>query len=89
MNKNIVAVLTLVLLVTSCGNLRKQTTGESASLQPVGPVFCADSAYQYCQSQCDFGPRTMNSKAHDDCEQWIDNKFKGFGMDVVQQKAVL
>ena len=89
MNKNIFAVLTIVLLVTSCGNLRKQTTDESASLQPVGPVFCADSAYQYCQSQCDFGPRTMNSKAHDDCEQWIVNKFKGFGMEVVQQKAVL
>ena len=89
MNKNIVAVLTLVLLVTSCGNLRKQTSGESASLQPVGPVFCADSAYQYCQSQCDFGPRTMNSKAHDDCEQWIVQKFKDFGMEVVQQKAVL
>ena len=89
MNKNIVAVLTLVLLVTSCGNLRKQTTDESASLQPVGPVFCADSAYQYCQSQCDFGPRTMNSKAHDNCEQWIVNKFKVFGMEVVQQKAVL
>ena len=89
MNKNIFAVLTLVLLVASCGNLRKQTTDESASLQPVGPVFCADSAYQYCQSQCDFGPRTMNSKAHDNCEQWIVNKFKVFGMEVVQQKAVL
>ncbi len=76
-------------LLLSCGNLRKQTTGESASLQPVGPVFCADSAYQYCQNQCDFGPRTMNSKAHDDCEQWIVSKFKGFGMEVVSQKAVL
>ena len=77
------------LLLHSCGNLRKQTTEESASMQPVGPVFCADSAYQYCQTQCDFGPRTMNSKAHDDCEQWIISKFKGFGMEVIPQKAVL
>ena len=77
------------LLLHSCGNLRKQTTEESASMQPVGPVFCADSAYQYCKDQCDFGPRTMNSKAHDDCEQWIISKFKGFGMDVIPQKAVL
>ena len=89
MNKNIFAVISLVLLVASCGNLKKQTTDESASLQPVGPVFCADSAYLYCQTQCDFGPRTMNSKAHDDCEKWIISKFESFGMQVTPQKAVL
>jgi Zn-dependent M28 family amino/carboxypeptidase len=89
MNKNIFAVISLVLLVASCGNLKKQTTDESASLQPVGPVFCSDSAYQYCQAQCEFGPRTMNSKAHDDCEKWIISKFESFGMQVTPQKAVL
>jgi len=89
MNKNIFAVISLVLLVASCGNLKKQTTDESASLQPVGPVFCADSAYLYCQAQCNFGPRTMNSKAHDDCEKWIISKFESFGMQVTPQKAVL
>ena len=89
MNKNIFAVISLVLLVASCGNLKKQTTDESASLQPVGPVFCADSAYLYCQAQCDFGPRTMNSKAHDDCEKWIISKFESFGMQVTPQKTVL
>lgn len=89
MNKNIFAVISLVLLVASCGNLKKQTTDESASLQPVGPVFCADSAYLYCQAQCDFGPRIMNSKAHDDCEKWIISKFESFGMQVTPQKAVL
>ena len=89
MNKNIFAVISLVLLVASCGNLKKQTTDESASLQPVGPVFCSDSAYQYCQAQCEFGPRTMNSKAHDDCEKWIISKFESFGMQVTAQKAVL
>lgn len=89
MNKNIFAVISLVLLVASCGNLKKQTTDESASLQPVGPVFCADSAYLYCHAQCDFGPRTMNSKAHDDCEKWIISKFESFGMQVTPQKAVL
>ena len=77
------------LFTVSCGNLKKQTTDESASLQPVGPVFCADSAYLYCQAQCDFGPRTMNSKAHDDCEKWIISKFESFGMQVTPQKAVL
>ena len=49
----------------------------------------ADSAMAYCQAQCDFGPRTMNSKAHDLCEEWIVNKFKGFGLEVETQKADL
>ena len=58
-------------------------------MQPVGPVFCADSAFLFCQQQCDFGPRTMNSKAHEDCGQWIVEKFKGYGMTVVTQKTAL
>lgn len=49
----------------------------------------ADSAMAYCQAQCNFGPRTMNSKAHDLCEEWIVNKFKGFGLEVETQKADL
>jgi Zn-dependent M28 family amino/carboxypeptidase len=73
----------------SCGNLRKQTVDDTATLQPVGPVFSADSAYLYCQQQCDFGPRTMNSKAHDLCEEWIVSKFKAFGMEIATQKADL
>ena len=77
------------LFSVSCGNLRKQTTEDAALLQPVGPVFCADSAYLYCEKQCDFGPRTMNSEAHDLCEQWIATKFQNFGMEVFLQKTTL
>ena len=82
-------ILLSVFLMLSCGNLRKQTTEDAVSLQPVGPVFSADSAYLFCQQQCDFGPRMMNSKAHDDCEQWIIGKFKAFGMTVTTQKTAL
>ena len=78
----------LLLSFSSCG-LRKQATTESETQTAVGPAFNADSAYLFCQQQCNFGPRTMNSKAHDDCEQWIINKFKGYGMTVVPQKCEL
>ena len=84
--KNI-AVITLLLL--SCGNLRKQATEESVSMQPIGPVFNADSAYSYCEAQCAFGPRTMNSEAHEACGKWIAEKFASFGMAVSTQKADL
>ena len=78
--------LLVASLFTSCKS-NKQATEEV--LQPVGPAFVADSAMAYCQAQCDFGPRTMNSKAHDLCEEWIVNKFKGFGLVVETQKADL
>ena len=52
----------IILLIASCSNLRKQTTAnDNITTQPLGPVFCADSAFVFCQEQCDFGPRTMNS----------------------------
>ena len=75
-------------LLFSCGNLKKQTATEAA-MQPIGPVFSADSAYAFCAEQCNFGPRTMNSKAHDDCEQWIISKFQQYGMSVIPQKTLL
>ena len=74
--------------LVACG-LRKQTSETDTSLKPVGPMFIADSAYQFCQQQCDFGPRTMNSAAHDACGNWIVNKFQQYGMTVTRQEATL
>ena len=64
-------------------------TEEIEKVQPVGPNFNADSAYIYLQEQCDFGPRTMNSTAHDKCEKWIIQKFEQYGCKVTTQKATL
>ena len=64
-------------------------TEEIEKVQPVGPDFNADSAYIYLQEQCDFGPRTMNSTAHDKCEKWIIQKFEQYGCKVTTQKATL
>ncbi len=52
-------------------------------------VFDADSAYKYCAAQCDFGPRVMNTEAHDKCGEWIKGKFEEYGCTVENQKADL
>ncbi|MBQ9532973.1 MAG: M28 family peptidase [Prevotella sp.] len=57
--------------------------------EPVGPTFNNDSAYQFCADQCAFGPRTMNSQAHEQCRQWIVGKFQEYGLSVEQQSADL
>ena len=82
-------LLSSSFLVTSCGLRKQATSTESVSIQPVGPAFCADSAFAFCEAQCEFGPRTMNSQAHEDCGAWIMEKFKSYGMSVTPQKALL
>lgn len=82
-------LLPIILFLASCGNLRKQATEEAMVMHPVGPVFCADSAWKFCQKQCDFGPRTMNSEAHEECAKWIVSTFSEFGMTVTEQHASL
>ena len=64
-------------------------TEEEEKVSPVGPDFNADSAYAFTQAQCDFGPRDMNSKGHEECGAWIVAKFKGYGCKVTTQKADL
>ena len=81
------AILCSVILLVACKS--RQATSDLSSLTPVGPAFVADSAYAYCQAQCDFGPRTMNSDAHEQCAQWIIKKFEQFGCKVTTQQATL
>lgn len=73
-------------LFAACGNSNKNMTTEEVA---VGPDFSADSAFMFCQQQCDFGPRTMNSEAHQQCGQWIVEKFQSYGMKVTEQRATL
>ena len=84
-----VCAATLVAALVSCGLRKQASSDDSMSMQPIGPAFIADSAFQFCQQQCDFGPRTMNSEAHEQCGQWIVSKFQQYGMTVTEQKATL
>lgn len=60
---------------------------ESVEIVDSRLTFMADSAYVYCARQCAFGPRTMNSVAHDSCGEWIKRKFSAFGLVVESQHA--
>ena len=51
------------------------------------PVFNADSAYQYIQTQVDFGPRVISSKAWENCAIWLEKKFLQYTPNVQVQEA--
>lgn len=85
MVKKFIYFLSLGFVFCACGTTKKQ-----AEAQPVVNIeFNADSAYQFCAAQCNFGPRTMNSEAHEQCAQWIQQKFQQYGYQVEMQKADL
>ncbi len=91
MKKILFSILTTAVMA-ACGGAQKNVAGtESVAQQatPVGPDFQADSAFAFCQKQCDFGPRTMNSQAHELCGQWIAQKFQDYGMTITEQRATL
>ena len=79
-------LFTLLLFMTSCGTTKKSQQNS----QPVVNIeFNADSAYAFCAAQCAFGPRTMNSEAHERCLQWVQQKFQDYGCQVTLQQADL
>ena len=83
---------TAIPLIMACGGSQKSSTETAPPVQqeePVAVSFNADSAYAFCQAQCDFGPRTMNSEAHERCAAWIAGKFAQYGMTVIEQRATL
>ena len=83
--KKVIYTLCLAGFLCGCGTTKKQV-----EQQPIVNIqFNADSAYQFCAAQCDFGPRTMNSEAHERCAQWISQKFQQYGYTVELQKADL
>lgn len=80
--------ISIILCIILCGcKNSKPVTEEVSSL--CGPAFCEDSAYVFCAEQCNFGPRIMNSEAHEKCAEWIISKFEGYGCAVFTQKSSL
>ena len=75
-----------LLMAFSCCTTKKsqQVTAPAVAIE-----FNADSAYAFCAAQCSFGPRTMNSEAHDRCAAWIQQQFQRYGYDVTLQQADL
>lgn len=94
-------ILFSILTLPSCGDDVKDpanstTTAPAAppkrevdpNAKPV-PRFDADSAYAFVAKQVAFGPRVMNTPAHDTTAEWLVAKLKSFGAEVEEQKFTI
>ena len=86
MIRKILPIVMVCAAFVGCKQAPKQVP---TTYEPVAPKFSVDSAFSYVAKQCEFGPRVMNSAAHDSCGAWIAQKFESFGGKVICQTADL
>ncbi|MCL1942510.1 MAG: M28 family peptidase [Candidatus Azobacteroides sp.] len=88
-----VLITTSLFLMGSCNPKQPKPVDEGNQPVPVeeskAPDFAADSAYIYIEKQVDFGPRVLNTKAHENCGDYLIAQMKSFGAKVIEQKAEL
>jgi len=102
MKKTVIAIIMLAIIAIIAYSLGLFSPSQSAAeeaeaaemaaaekLNPTGPTFNADSAYAFIAAQCAFGPRSMNTKSHDECGEWIAKKFESYGCKITNQRAEL
>lgn len=90
-NKFAFVILFPALVLIGCKN--RSETAAVVSLQEstvlTSVTFNADSAFTTIEDQCAFGPRVPNSSAHKACGNYILERFKAYGLDVMEQNATL
>ncbi len=95
MGKKLSIILVGFLLLFSCKDEESRPIKPATDAKPTEikraqtPVFNQDSAYQFIQTQVDFGPRVPNTKAHANCAIWMENTLKNYGAKTLVQEAVV
>ena len=81
----------ILLFVVSCvqdnTTLPPVTIQEQETQKPDTPIFNADTAFYFVEKQVLFGPRVPNSKAHQNCSQYLQNQLKRFGAKTYTQES--
>ncbi|GAA4846392.1 M28 family peptidase [Algivirga pacifica] len=78
---------TFTLLFTSCnGGGESSNTSKKAEVKMAeAPSFNEDSAYYFIEKQVAFGPRVPNTKAHQECGDYLIEQLKEYGAEVTVQ----
>lgn len=89
MMKRLFILLASALLLAACGGSPKKSEPAVVEAAAIVPVFDADSAYSFVARQVAFGPRVPNSEAHRACGDYLENKLRAYGADVIAQNVTL
>ncbi|WP_026473927.1 M28 family peptidase [Alkaliflexus imshenetskii] len=91
MNNKLISlgVIAMVFGIISCGQSTGRQTTANHQTKPdlTTPVFDADSAYHYIDTQVAFGPRVPNTPEHLACAEYLAEKLEQFGAEVIVQQG--
>ncbi len=87
-------LLLCLFIVTACNNAPKKSGSSAGSAEKKAatisvPAFNEDSAYYFVDKQVSFGPRVMNSPAHDKCADYLAKKLDTYLPGVIVQKGTV
>jgi Zn-dependent M28 family amino/carboxypeptidase len=77
-------IIIILLFLNACKNNPPQERTVETPATPV-PSFNRDSAYHFVAQQVAFGPRVPGSEAHQNCKNWLVQKFESYGATVIEQ----
>lgn len=77
-----------VFVTCTSQHSEKDEADTKTKVDLIVPNFQPDSAYSYVEQQVKFGPRVPNSAAHRKCGDYLVNKMKSFGWEVIEQPFV-
>lgn len=81
MNK--IYVLAIILLFVACKAESVKIAQEDRIVRI--PKFNSDNAFEHIKTQIEFGPRRMNSEAHENCKNWLQEKLKELNFETKLQ----
>ena len=86
--RKITIIISFSLLLFSCGHKQDKKTKDQPKPEISAPAFDSDSAFAFVKAQTDFGPRTPNSAAHEQCATWLVSKLQSYCDTVYVQHFV-
>jgi hypothetical protein len=89
MIKQLALVIILFSLTLGCGQPSGKQPTSGLALKPdlATPYFNADSAYHFIETQVNFGPRVPNTPEHIACANYLAEKLKSYGANVIVQEG--
>ncbi len=87
----LVGVLSALFFACSGSKVGKNKSVELSqeNISVTVPKFNADSAYHFIEQQVSFGPRVPNTRGHQECGLYLEEKLKEYGATVVTQEVDL
>ena len=91
MKINVIPFMLILLVIAGCrnqGEEKKQVSDAGQTRLKVMP-FNADSAFRYVSDQVAFGPRVVNTKAHDQCARYLSTKLSSWTKSFTIQEGTV